>query len=477
MNTPICDFVENYVNRNAVRAHMPGHKGRGALGFGARDITEIPGAGVLYQPCNSEERSDEESLSANEEEILCCAQNDRLGRLDIISESEKSASALFGTAKTLYSTEGSSLCIRAMLYLARLHATASGKKPRILAGRNAHKVFLTAAALLDIEIEWLWPEDGSLLSCRITPEALSAGLAELQEPATAVYITSPDYLGNAADIAALAQICHAHDSLLLVDNAHGAYLNFLPENRHPMALGADICCDSAHKTLPVLTGGAYLHLAKSCPAAVLDAAEQAMQLFASTSPSYLVLQSLDAVNPYLAGDYRSALAAFCAETALLKQRLRQNGYLLRGDEPLKICIDAKACGYHGTELSTLLDRAGIVCEFADPDVTVLMLTPENSTEGLHKIESILCAIPRRKPITDQAPMLPKPEQVISPREALFSLTDLLPVASCEGRILAQPSVMCPPAVPIAVCGERLSKAHLDLFRYYGVTRLRVVSTE
>lgn len=78
----------------------------------------------------------------------------------------------------------------------------------------------------------------------------------------AVYITSPDYLGNLADIGGMSDVCRKYGVLLIVDNAHGAYLHFLPKPEHPLDLGAEMCCDSAHKTLPVLTGGAYLHISQ-----------------------------------------------------------------------------------------------------------------------------------------------------------------------------------------------------------------------
>ena len=222
--TPICDFVNNYAQKNALRLHMPGHKGIPLLGFEALDITEFDGADSLYEASS------------------------------IIAQSEQIASDLFGSA-CFYSTEGSSQCIRAMLYLARLYALKDKKPLRIAAGRNAHKVFLSAAALLDWEVSWLISQEKtSYLSCPIEPVELDAFLQK--NPVAAVYVTSPDYLGNLLDIGALAEVAHRHGCLLLVDNAHGAYLKFLPQSLHPMDLGADICCDSAHKTLPALTGAA-----------------------------------------------------------------------------------------------------------------------------------------------------------------------------------------------------------------------------
>ena len=156
---------------------MPGHKGENVLGIEHLDLTEIEGADVLY---------------------------DAHG---IILESEQNASERFGTEKTLYSTEGSSLSIRAMLYLATVYGASSGKKNCILAGRNAHKAFLNAVALLDIEVEWLYGTTDSLLCCQITPDILEQRLTHMEQKPVALYLTSPDYLGNVADIAALSAVC------------------------------------------------------------------------------------------------------------------------------------------------------------------------------------------------------------------------------------------------------------------------------
>ena len=139
-------------------------------------------------------------------------------------------------------------------------APRTGKRPVLLAARNAHKALLYAAALLDFDIRWLWPapeDTGALCSCPVTVQALSAALEELAGQGRApfgVYLTSPDYLGGMQDIAALSAVCDAHGVPLLVDNAHGAYLRFLPGgSRHPIDLGAAACCDSGHKTCLLYT--------------------------------------------------------------------------------------------------------------------------------------------------------------------------------------------------------------------------------
>ncbi len=442
MKTPICDFVRDYAQKEKTRLHMPGHKGKSFLGCESLDITEISGADSLYEADG------------------------------IIAESEANASALFG-CRTFYSTEGSSQCIRAMMHIVTLYAGEKGEKLRVLAARNVHKTFLYAAALLDIEVEWL-PCEGDLLTCDVTAEAVEECFTHAEKLPHALYITSPDYLGQVADIAGIAYVCRRHGVLLCVDNAHGAYLKFLPVSEHPIDLGAHICCDSAHKTLPVLTGGAYLHISDDAPAFFAERAKDSLALFGSTSPSYLILQSLDAANKYIAEAYPELLGEFCLSVMEIKDKLRVRGYLLYGNEPLKITLRTKAYGYLGTELADILRESGIECEFADFDYLVLMLTPEIKREELDKLCDILRSVSVRAPIFERPPKITRGERKMSIRDALFSPAETVDVKSAVGRVLASPSVGCPPAVPIAVCGEVLDENAVRCFEYYGIEKISVV---
>ena len=496
---------------------------------------------------------------------------------------------------------------------------------RVLAARNVHKAFLTAAALLDLDVRWLPLSQGSYLSAQPTPETLAAALEETG--AQAVYLSCPDYLGFLPDLRPLAELCHARGALLLVDNAHGAYLRFLSPSRHPMDLGADLCCDSAHKTLPVLTGGAYLHVkgsgirdqgsgdacrgghwppavprsyeatgdgrnpapacrdgsqpsappdeatgnrqqatgdggnpAPACrdgsqPSAPPDGAtgngqqatgdgrdgflaalgmtgrearavRDALGLFGSTSPSYLILQSLDLANPYLEA-LPEKLAAFLPKVEALKARLRAAGWRVVGDEPLKLtlCTGDRSTGPSAPLRSAQddktgspvpgaggqwpplraqaspvfsLEQEGIFCEFADPDFVVFMLSPNNTDEELGRLEAALL---RRETGTGDAdcrdqwahrsrndktgdpvpgtggqwpPLRGLPEAVCTLREAMLSPAELVPAAESLGRVLARPGVSCPPAVPILMPGERIDEAALAAFRRYGMERVAVL---
>ncbi|MBQ8803683.1 MAG: aminotransferase class V-fold PLP-dependent enzyme [Tyzzerella sp.] len=443
MNTPIADFVRGYEKKNMLRLHMPGHKGKSFLGCEAYDITEVKGADSLYEAEG------------------------------IIAESEANAGKLFGTGRTVYSTEGSSQCIRAMLYLALTNQKRVGK-PVVVAARNVHKAFVYAAALLDIEVKWIYPEGDmhSLCSCQISPRKLEETLEQLEEPPVAVYVTSPDYLGGQLDIKELAEVCHRNQTILLVDNAHGAYLHFLEEKKHPIDLGADICCDSAHKTLPVLTGGAYLQIGQNAHGELEKHAKSAMALFGSTSPSYLILSSLDLCNQYLSENYEEKLQKTVVDLKRLRKELRNKGWRVENTEPLKLTVKVPD-GMKGRELAEQLRKKQIECEYADPEYVVCMFTPEIEESVYQRIleafgENLYTYV-------DKIPLnAAKCEQVMSIREAIFTEHEEVQVSEAVGRICGTPTVSCPPAIPIVVSGERINEEAIQLFEHYGITTIDVI---
>lgn len=504
MQTPIAEFVQEYAEKRISRFHMPGHKGRAFLGCEGLDITEIAGADALYEAEG------------------------------IIAESEKNASSLFGTKRTVFSTEGSSQCIRAMLYLAAAYQKAKqhekkepsasvptdkkseavraedvrfdeekeqAVRPYVIAARNVHKAFLYAAALVDFDVVWLYPkESNSICSCQISVKEAEAELQRQlavrsgQKPA-AIYVTSPDYLGGQLELAAFSKLCHRYDILLAVDNAHGAYLHFLEQPTHPMDLGADICCDSAHKTLPALTGGAYLQIGKNAPDFLAEHAKQAMALFGSTSPSYLILQSLDLCNAYLAKDYPGKLQKTMYELKVLRNRLQKMGWQVLKTDPLKLTLHLENCGIGGTKLAAELRSRGIECEYADADYLVLMATPENGEKDFKRLAVCMEELAEKlytgaslNPKMQENPNFSEKESTrfnagrqplkcfrrLSIRNALFAEQEIISVKEALGRICGAPTVGCPPAIPIVVSGEEINEAAIALFLQYGITAVAVV---
>lgn len=442
MDTPIYDFVKKYQEKGTVRLHMPGHKGSPFLGCEPLDITEIQGADDLYH-----------------------AQG-------IIRQSEDNATSLFGARRTFYATGGSSQCIGAMVYLAMLH---SKKGQPILAGRNAHKAFLHTCALLDLDVRWIYPqEEATLCNCPILPQQLEHILVSMEVLPFALYITSPDYLGGMADIKGISEVCRKFAIPLLVDNAHGAYLRFLPQSLHPLDLGADMCCDSAHKTLPVLTGGAYLHMGREAMAPFEEDGENALALFGTTSPSYLTLQSLDLCNRVLAEGFGGKVVSSVKRIDELAENLQDMGYALQHCEPLKLVLEGGKMGITGYELAEFLRESSIEPEFADADHLVLMFTPQTAEVAFEKVEH---AFPPMiaKIMGEKKTSLPfRGEQVMSIREAMFAKRCNVLAEEALGRICAMPAVSCPPAIPIAISGERITEEMIRLFLLYGIEEIQVV---
>lgn len=438
MDTPIYDFLTAYSDGGMLRCHMPGHKGRTAvpgadMGY-TYDITEIAGADSLFEAEG------------------------------IILRSERNMAALYGSAACFYSAAGSTLCIQAML------AAMKQEGRCVIAARNVHRSFLNAAALLGLEVIWLMPEQ----STGILSGTFSAAAAEellSKNPDACLYITSPDYTGKTADIAALAETAHRYGAPLLVDNAHGAHLRFMPEDCHPMSLGADMCCDSAHKMLPALTGAAVLHSG----ARYAGMLRQCMAMFASTSPSYLIMASLDLCCRYIDEMIREDIALNLPCIQRLREQFAGRLTFTEGD-PFHITVLAGKSGYSGLSLAQGLRENVAECEYADRDMAVLLMSPMNVPEDYIRLadalEKALAGAERCKVPEDT--VLTLPEKVMGIREAAFALSEEIPVEEAEGRICASVKVPCPPAVPIAACGERIDRECINIFKRYGIPTVNVV---
>ena len=394
------------------RFHMPGHKGclPPPLDQAAPyDLTELAATGSLWRG----------------EGPVCAV--------------EKMFSTIYGSGATLLSTGGSTLCIQAMLALFCPQGT------RVLMARNSHVAAIHAAALLSIEPVWLWPDEpsGVGLAGRITPQALKRALVQ-EESISAVVVTSPDYFGVLLDIKALSSVCREKGVPLLVDNAHGAHLAFF-EQMHPLALGADACCDSLHKTLPALTGTALLHLRDKTQK---DRARKLMAVFASTSPSYLMMLSAD----MLADNWRELsgkIKKLANDVFALRKAAEKRGVwaVVGAVDPLRISLLFMQGARKETE--ALLAKLLIEPEMTTDRHIVLLLSPQSD---LHLVIKLIEGLKS----SDELPFIPQqahPVQALPMANALFGNAKRLPVASAAGRIAAFPVVCDPPGVALIVPGE------------------------
>ncbi len=423
--------VSSFRQKKLAPFHMPGHKGRPpyeTADFFSCDITEVAGADSLYQADGA------------------------------IARLEQEYARLYGAAASLLSAGGSTLCIQTML------ALVLREGDRLILSRTVHRAAVAAMGLLGVEPVWVWP---------VPPAQIEQALKE-NPAAAAVFVTSPDYSGQLCDLAAIGGICRRWGKPLLVDNAHGAHLAFLPQSLHPMQLGADLCCDSLHKTLPVLTGGAMLHIKNPALAPV---AKQVMALFGSTSPSYPVMLSADRALPYLKGAFKEELAALCRQLERLRRAAVRRGFTLPAlpADPMRITLGYRGMGYSDAAFGHAVRAYGIEPEYNAGGVCVLMASPQNTGEDLARLSELITALPPLDPLA-YAPPLPGPLAVaMGLRQAMLAPRAALPnTPALAGRGAAAPLSVCPPGIPLAVPGEILTAAALDALKISGAQTLCVV---
>ncbi len=440
VSTPIYDYLVQYAHNNDLRMHTPGHKGKGLDHWLA----------AAY-PLDIAAGSNADSLNAAD---------------GVIAESERNAAALFGAGATLYSTNGTALCIQAML----MQMKREGRT--ILAGRNAHCSMLNACILLDLPVRWMYPKDRMLLSGAISAQAVQFALANCKSPAC-VYLTTPDLLGTIADIKAIAEICARHNARLLVDNTQGTHLALIEPSLHPIALGADFCCDSYADLLPGLTGAACLHCKNPADAPLL---RSAMAMFGTEKPSYLILASMDLCNRYLDTQAGHDVAAVARRLERMRNHLRNQFRFRRGD-PFHVCICAGESGYRGTDLAAWLAAKGIRCEYADADFVVLLCSPKTPVQDIERLQTVLegCDLPRTvNPLRYEPHAMPMLFAKLPPNEAAAQPNEIIPISEAAGRVCAAAPPPCASAVPIVICGEQLDATAVSLLLHYGFTEIAVM---
>lgn len=354
----LTDFLMYHKETHPISFHMPGHKGRGTLygiyGFGdfiknvvGNDITEIPGADALQQP---RER---------------------------IKDIMEGYAGLYGAKHTELLVNGSS---------AGLMASILGSVPRggkLLMGRNSHRSVYGALRLGGIDPVYIMPEidDETGLQLGLDPNKIEAALIE-DPDIKAVLVTSPNYYGVLSDIERIASIVHLHGRILIVDQAHGAHLKFFDYLRSEDGLphraaencGADIVVDSTHKTLLSFTGSAILNICTERPD--VSRISELLRMLQTTSPSYLLMGSLDINQQILRMDGYNLIKNWDADIKYFYQEAAQIaglGLINRIDlDETKVSITMSALGLSGPKLAEELEKRNIWVELTHGDYVMLM---------------------------------------------------------------------------------------------------------
>lgn len=421
----------------AARFHMPGHKGRCPYSLPANlcsiDYTEIDGTGNLYA-------GDEPILSA-----------------------ERHAACVLGAQDCLFLTGGSTLALQTAIAAA---VPAGGS---LVVDRNCHKAVTHTMALLDLTPHFIFPETlPSGIPGRIDPQD-AARMLDAHPDAPALLVTSPNYYGVLQDIPTLAAVCHDRGKLLLVDCAHGAHLKAVT-GESVIEQGADLAAVSTHKTLPALGQSAVL---LSSGAVSFETLLQTAPIFGTSSPSYVLLSSIDLACAWLE-DEGTPLYRQCADTV---HRLRQEIIAstpfdaLQSDiaplDPCRLTLLCHSTNVTGHELDAILSHEfGIDIEMADEHHAVLICTGMDKPRDYARLMGALRA-PRFCGRTNALPAiapLSTPERVCSVRQAQFSPCRPVPLAQAVGKVCARAVTPYPPGVPVVYPGERITQLHIEFLQ-------------
>ncbi len=455
---PYLEAITAYGFRGATRFHVPGHKGgegadpglRAALGDRALllDIPQdIEGIDVGPSPTPYE-------------------------------RAEELAAEAYGARRTWFLTNGATQGNHALcLALAPLGA-------EIVLQRNSHASLIDGLVLSGGHPSWVAPEYDTELGMAhgVTPEALAEAL-ERTPHARAAFIVSPTYYGIAADVGRCAEVAHRAGAALVVDNAWGSHFGFhdaLP--RSPLQLGADAMVASTHKIVGSLTQSAMLLVGDSGRVDA-DAVARAVRLVRSTSPSSLLLVSLDAARRQLAVHGEALLDRTIRATAQAREaisrvpgcavldgsRVGEPG--IAGWDPLRIVVDVRGTGCTGYEVAAALRAAyDIFAELATHATLVLVVGLAQPPAGLERMAHDFAETVRRisrpaRPVNGTPAVgALRSESVVAPRDAFLGASEAVPVAGAVGRISCEAIAGYPPGVPVLLPGERITAEVIDYLR-------------
>lgn len=445
--TPIIAALQRHSDKQPLSFHVPGHK-NGAVWpeslapfqhVLAYDVTELEGLDDLHDPTGP------------------------------IAESQALCAAFYGAGETSYLVGGSTSGNLAMIY------GLCKEGDVVFVQRNCHKSVLHALELARAKVVFLAPEYDKKTG---RPLGLTANVFEealrRYPGAKALVATYPDYWGTVRNQAAIFAQAKEAGLLVLVDEAHGAHFK-LGEGewrcpKQALDMGADVVVQSAHKMLPALTMGAWLHFAKETTAAIREPVKRALTMVQSSSPSYLLLASLDGARAYIESEGEAAFAKACRASQRLQEAIGSHPMLevvenageCYQNDPLKVTIKAND-SRSGTWLLQELAKAGIWAEMADPNAILLVLGVGQDFDAslFHSRLSTRCWQPekQRKKGLFQAGAGPLISELIDMKRPDFS-SETVPLSEAVGRVAAEPLVPYPPGVPLLYRGEQVAPAHV-----------------
>ncbi len=451
--TPLLDALQASASRPHAPFYTPGHK-RGQ-GISPR-LTEIFGAQVF--------RADLSELPELD---------DLFAPQGAIQKAETLAAAAFGADRTWFLINGSTSGI-----IACVLATC-GEGDKLILPRNVHKSVISALVLSGATPVFVQPDydpELDIAHC-FTPEALAVTLARHPD-AKAVLMVSPTYYGVCGDVAQIAQLTHQYKIPLIVDEAHGPHFAFHPDlPLSSVMAGADAVVQSTHKVLSALTQASMVHLQGNRINSYR--LSSALQLMQSTSPSYLLLASLDAARYQMATQGRELLEHTLALAARLRSQIDQipglqvlhphragktSGFFAL--DPTRLTVTVTGLGINGFVADALLHQnLGVTAEFPSlRHLTFILSIGNTEADGDRLLEALQTLAKQRqgqKPsqfnITQAFPLTFRPApQLLTPRQASFCLSEAVPLEQSVDRISTEMVCPYPPGIPLILPGELIT---------------------
>ncbi|HWO76075.1 MAG TPA: aminotransferase class I/II-fold pyridoxal phosphate-dependent enzyme [Bacillus sp. (in: firmicutes)] len=442
---PLYEALQHHIQSNPLSFHVPGHKGgllfKEKSKLFAADITEITGMDDLYHPTG------------------------------ILLKAQKLLTDLYGSDNSLFLVNGSTVGNLAMIY-----GTCS-EGDLVLVQRNCHKSIIHGLMLAKVRPVFLEPEyerDWGIAK-GISIQTLADAL-KLYPEAKALIVTYPNYYGMADKIEDLIKLAHKYKIPVLVDEAHGAhFIGKDPFLRSSLQLGADVVVQSAHKTLPSLTMGAYLHIREGLIRA--ESIQQALSILQTSSPSYLIMASLDYARSYIGTFTENDLQFWRKYKEEIHERLSAisgiNIYQDPFTDPLKVTLKLTN-GDSGQTFQRLLEEQGIYPEFSDP-ANVLLIFPLfkkahekealaylNVLEDALKKITIYTAKEREK---KHSPFQSSSNRVRTPEVPLYQakVSDKrwIPITEAPGKVSGGMIIPYPPGIPLIMPGESIEQRHIE----------------